>query len=284
MNRIYHEILNEFDINESHISLQKSNLLNPSSSNVSEKENTIIISEDYIKSGHLKSFYQNLYQFFTYYHNRNILIYFLSQSNLKIFFGFIKKLDMIKYNVSYWNKELTISNRQKIIVDWFQFHSSLFDFTKNFFLTYLSYKKFIKIKLEEVFTVLFNLILKLSQNEIKDDLNKITEEEGDYEHADLLVHFFGQFLGHVMVYEFNKMCKLDKNNVKILSVNDILSFFQNYKIFSFKDKEIILTNFKITEQLQKIKTSTNNFFDEYNNNLKFQNKKSNLTKVRSKNN
>ena len=171
----------------------------------------------------------------------------------------MRKFDMISFSVSYWDKELSISMRQSIIVNWFQFQISFLDFVKEFFLTFLNYREWVKVKLKDILRMIFSLIVDLADGEGGASGQEQVEEEGDYEHPDLLVHFFGQFLGMTLVYQFNKKKHLEKKNKQILWMKHLLLFFQSFQIFSFSKNtfdanefDIYGASFKIEKTTQKL--------------------------------
>ena len=236
--------------------------------------NCISIDSSMIKSNYLIIFFQRLYQIFSFFQPSNILIYLIKKKNLIFLLNIMKMCDLVKYSISYWDHGISISNRQSIIINWFKFHKFFFSFNKNILLTYITYKKWIKYDIKDIFNLLPKYILEISQKESRDEISQITLDEGDYEHPDLLQHFFIQFLGMITVYEFNKKEELKNKNLKILSANDIFQFYQQFIIFKYQEESINLMkvmNLKV--MFEKILSATQWFSDQYNDHLKFPGKK-----------
>ena len=195
----------------------------------------VLVETESIRSGFIKDFFERMTQMFSFYHPRNFLEFLVTKYNLDFVLSLMTMCDSIKYNVSFWNHDLSISTRQEVVVSWFKFHTAFFDFNKSLFLNFISYQRWINFDIKQFLDLCPRLLLHLAQQEASAPVSRMTAQEGDYEHLDLVVHFVVQFVGMISVYEFNKAIGSQVAAPSFLSADQIFSFFQNFELFKFSE-------------------------------------------------
>jgi hypothetical protein len=229
-------------------------------SKFNQNTSIILIKETFIQNNYMETFFQHLNQMFKFYHPRNLICFLVKKINLTCLLDCLTMLDLFKYNISYWNHDISISSRQVIIVNWFKFHKSFFDFTKNIFLIYISYKEFINFDIKEILEIIPKYFEKIMNQEKSEQMSQMTLYEGDYDHLDLMTNFLIQFLSLITVYEFNKDYLNNDKQYKILVSEDIFEIYKSISFLKHQDHEFaIIKMFDIHQLNQNIKSKTVNF-------------------------